>query len=114
MLKTRRQYKEYLEVIPLHCYTITLMRFVIRPMTPNRKTHQYQKQLISGKQIKIFHNNLCAYTFMHYHIGSLVSASLPISLHNSLVYPLFAYILYDECSEDKTGKFSSAEYQWRN
>ena len=51
---------------------------------------------------------------MHYHIGSLVSASLPISLHNSLVYPLFAYILYDECSEDKRGKYSSAEYQWRN
>ena len=50
---------------------------------------------------------------MHYHIGSLVSASLPISLYNSLVYPLFAYILYDECSEDKTGKYSSAEYQWR-
>ena len=47
---------------------------------------------------------------MHYHIGSLVSASLPISLHNSLVYPLFAYILYDECSEANAGKYSSAEY----
>ena len=52
-MKTRRQYKEYLEVIPLHCYTITLMRFGIRVMTPNRKTHQHQKQLISGQQIKI-------------------------------------------------------------
>ena len=27
---------------------------------------------------KISHNNLCAYTFMHHHISSLISASLPI------------------------------------
>ena len=36
-----------------------------------------------------------------------------ISLHKSLFYPPFVYILYGECSEDVTGEYSSAKYQWR-
>ena len=31
-----------------------------------------------------------------------------------MVYPPFVYILYDECSEDVTGEYISAKYQWRN
>ena len=27
---------------------------------------------------KIFHNNLCVYTFMHFHINSLISVLYPI------------------------------------
>ena len=37
-----------------------------------------------------------------------------LSLHKSLVYSAFEYILYDECSEDMTSEYSSAKYQWRN
>ena len=36
---------------------------------------------------------------------------LPYLLHLLLlVYPPFAYILYDECSEHVTGEYSSAKY----
>ena len=31
-----------------------------------------------------------------------------------MVYPPFVYILYDECSEDVTGEYSSVKYQWHN
>ena len=34
-----------------------------------------------------------------------------LSLHKSLVYPDFMYILYDECSADMTGEYSSAKHQ---
>ena len=39
-----------------------------------------------------------------------------LSLYKSLVSPPFAYILYDERSDDvtMTGEYSSAKYQWRN
>ena len=37
-----------------------------------------------------------------------------LSLHKSLVYPPFVYILYNEYSEDVTGEFSPAKYQWCN
>ena len=37
-----------------------------------------------------------------------------LSLHKSLVYPPFVYILYDEYSEDVTREYSSAKYQWHN
>ena len=39
-IETRRQCKEYFEVIPLHCYINTLIRFAIRLMIQNRKTFQ--------------------------------------------------------------------------
>ena len=61
---------------------------------------------------KIFHNSLCVYAFMHYHIS--LHLIYILSLHKSLVYPPFAYILYDEFSEDMIGEYSSAKYQWRN
>ena len=50
---------------------------------------------------------------MYYHINSLIPGCHK-SLHKLLVYPPFAYILYDTCSEDVTGEYSSAKYQWRN
>ena len=37
-----------------------------------------------------------------------------LSLHKSLVYPPFVYILYDKYSEDVTREYSSAKYQWYN
>ena len=56
------------------------------------------------------------YAFMHLCI--IITALLHLfhflSLHKSLVYSPFVYILYDECSEDVTGEYSSAKYQWRN
>ena len=62
---------------------------------------------------QIFHNNLCVYAFMYYHISSYVLSYLFhfLSLYKSLVYPAFVYIFYDECSEDVTGEYSSAKYQ---
>ena len=52
------------------------------------------------------------------HLCIIISALLYLlhflSLHKSLVYPTFVYILYDECSEDVTGEYSSAKYQWLN
>ena len=50
---------------------------------------------------------------MYYHINSLIPGCHK-SLHKLLVYPPFAYILYDTYSEDVTGEYSSAKYQWRN
>ena len=47
---------------------------------------------------------------LRYHISSLISASLAIIL----VYPLFTYILYDECSRDVRGEHASAKYTMRN
>ena len=56
------------------------------------------------------------YAFMHLCI--IITALLHLfhflSLHKSLVYSPFVYILYDVCSEDVTGQFSSVKYQWRN
>ena len=75
ILKTRKQCKEYFEAIPLHCWSNALICFAIRPMIPNRKTHRIYNFWVANK---IFHNNLCFHTFMHYHISSLISASLPI------------------------------------
>ena len=63
---------------------------------------------------KIFCNSLCV--FMHLcMITSALLYLLPfLSLHKSLVYPPFVYILYDQCSEDVTREHSSAKYQWRD
>ena len=47
-------------------------------------------------------------------ISALLSLLHFLSLHKSLVYPPFAYILHDECSEDKTVGYSSAKDQWCN
>ena len=49
---------------------------------------------------------ICVSAFLH-----LINL---LSLHKSLVYPPFVYILYDECSEDVTGEYSSVKCQWRN
>ena len=58
---------------------------------------------------KIYHNNLCLFII----ISVLLFLLHLLSLHNSLVYPPFVCILYDECSEDETEEYSSAKYQWR-
>ena len=51
-------------------------------------------------------------------LGIIISALLYLphflTLHKSLVYPPFVYILYGECSEDVTEEYSPAEYRWRN
>ena len=51
------------------------------------------------------------------HLYIIISALLHLlhflSLHKSLVYPPFVYILYDECSEDVTGEYRFTKYQWR-
>ena len=46
---------------------------------------------------QIFRNNLCVYAFMYYHISSIMYCHMFhfLSLHESLVYPAFVYILYD-------------------
>ena len=53
---------------------------------------------------KIFHNNLCVFIV----ISTILYLIYLLSLHKSLVYPPFVYILYDECNEDMTGEYSSA------
>ena len=40
---------------------------------------------------RIFHNNLCVYAFMHYHISSLISASIPII---TLIIDLSTFYIY--------------------
>ena len=62
---------------------------------------------------QIFLNNLCVYAFMYYHISCLIYSHILfhfLSLHKSLVYPPFVYILYDECCEEMTGEYSSEKY----
>ena len=51
---------------------------------------------------------------MHYHVSFLMYLLDFLSLHRLLVYPPSVYILYDECSEYKTGEYSSVKYQWHN
>ena len=111
MLKTRRQCKEYFEVIPLHCDTNTLIRFAIRLMIPNHETLQIHQ--ISGQQTKF---SITIYSYMHLCIiiSALLYQLLFLSMHKSLVYPPSVCIVYDECSEDVTGEYSSTKYQWRN
>ena len=104
-MKTRRQCKEYLEVIPLHCYTNMLIHFAIRLMIPNCKTPDTPDFLLANK---IFHNNLCII------LSALLYLLHFLSLQKSLVYPPFVYILHDKCSENVTGEYSSAKYQWHN
>ena len=54
---------------------------------------------------------LCIYLLL-YQLSYVLSYLFHfLSLHKSLVYPAFVYILYDECSEDMTGEYSSAKYQ---
>ena len=52
------------------------------------------------------------------HLCIIMSALLYLiqflPLHKSLVHPPSVCILYDECSEDATGEYSSVKYQWRN
>ena len=59
---------------------------------------------------KMFHNNLCVFII----IPALLYLIPLLSLHQLLVYPPFLYILHVECSEDVTGEYSSAKYQWCN
>ena len=59
---------------------------------------------------KIFGNNLCVFII----ISALLYLLHLLSLHKLLVYPPFLYILHVECSEDVTGEYSSAKYQWCN
>ena len=54
---------------------------------------------------------LCVYV-LSYQLSYVLSYLFYfLSLHKSLVYPAFVYILYDECSEDMTGEYSSAKCQ---
>ena len=45
-------------------------------------------------------------------ISVLLSMLHLLSLYKSLIYPHLVYNLYNECSEDVTGKYRSAKYQW--
>ena len=92
-IETRRQCKEYFEVIPLHCYTNTQIRFAINNPKSQNTSDIWDFPLAN----KIFHNNLCVYAFVYYHISSLIHF---LSLHKSLVYPPSVYILYEGCSEN--------------
>ena len=75
-------------------------------MIQNRKTHQIFQ--ISGYQTEI---SVTIFAVMHLCIISAVLYLLHfLSLRKSLVYPPFVYILYDECSENVTGEYSSAKY----
>ena len=56
---------------------------------------------------KIFHNNLCVFII----ISTLLYLLHLLSLHKSLIYPPFVFILYDKCIEDVTGEYSSVKYQ---
>ena len=91
-IETRRQCKEYFEVIPLHCYTNTLIRFAINNPKSQNTSDIWDFPLAN----KIFHNNLCVYAFVYY-ISSLIHF---LSLHKSLVYPPSVYFLYEGCSEN--------------
>ena len=59
---------------------------------------------------KMFHNNLCVFII----ISALLYLLHLLSLHKSLVYPAFIYILYDEFSKDGRGEYSSAKYAVKN
>ena len=57
---------------------------------------------------------LCIYV-LSYRLSYVLSYPFHfLSLHKSLVYPAFVYILYNECSEDMSGEYSSAKNQWNN
>ena len=69
---------------------------------------------------KSFHNNLCVYAFMYYHISCLMYGHICFTSYHYInhwfttfcVYLLlYLGILYDECSEDVTGEYISAKYQ---
>ena len=80
-------------------------------MIPNYKTQQMHQ--ISGWQTKF---SITVYAFMHLCIIATALLYLLhfLSLHKSLVYPPFVYILYDDCSEDLTEEYSSLKYQWHD
>ena len=64
------QCKEYLEVIPLHCHATEY------PNTFCGKANDLKSQNIPDTPNlwlanKIFHNYLCVYAFMYYHISSM-------------------------------------------
>ena len=54
----------------------------------------------------MFHNNLCVFITKSVFLYLL---HLP-SLHKSLVYSPFIYVLYNEYSADVQGEYSSAKY----
>ena len=51
---------------------------------------------------------------MFYFVSALLHLHHLPSLHKSLFYPTFVYILYDKCCEDVRGESSSAKYKMRN
>ena len=55
---------------------------------------------------KMFHSNFCVFII----ISALLYLLHLLSLHKLLLYLPFIYILYDECSEDVRGEYSSAKY----
>ena len=66
---------------------------------------------------QIFHDNLCVYAFMYYDISFLMYCHICFTFYhyiNHWFIQLLCIILYNECSEDMTGEYSSVKYQWSN
>ena len=62
----------------------------------------------NAKKNKMFHINLCFFIIE----SALLYQLHLLSLHKLLFYPpfIYIYILYDECSADVIGEYSSAKY----
>ena len=76
-------------------------------MTPNYKAPDTPDFWLANK---IFRNNFCVYA-LSYQRSYICFTSFHYKNH-WLIH--FFYILYDECSEDVTGEYSSMKCQCRN
>ena len=84
-------------------HSIALPRYCNRQNTPDAPNFWLANQ--------IFHNNcICIYVLSFWLSYVLSYLFHFLSLQKSLVYPAFVHILYNECSEDMTGEYSSAKY----
>ena len=77
---------------------------------PVAKHTRYTKFLVSKPNFPL--QFMCVWIYV---LSYQLSYVLPqlfhfLSLHKPLVFPPFVSILYDECSEDMTGEYSSAKY----
>ena len=73
------------------------LRFAITLLVPDCETHQADQSFwLENNRL---HKNLCVFII----ISVLLYLLHFLSLHKSLIYSTFIYVLYDECSEDVTG-----------
>ena len=84
------------------------LRFAISLMVSNRETHQVTPDF--RLENKMFQNSLCDFII----ISAVLYMVHLLLLYKSLVCPHFIYILYDECSDNVRGDYTSAKYTMGN